>query len=165
MFWSQSIAFIFMFLFYFFALVVIWLGLISLRGGLSFASYVRHETSTTLPDFSPFVSVIAPNRGLDDGLRENIAALLKQDYPAYEIIFITDRADDPSLSLINELITAHSGEGRVFARVVIAGDAIDSGQKVHNLRVAVLEADPRSEVLVFVDTDGRTDSSWLRSLV
>nr|MDQ2937355.1 glycosyltransferase family 2 protein [Acidobacteriota bacterium] len=60
---------------------------------------------------------------------------------------------------------AQGDEGKVFARVVIAGDAFDSGQKVHNLRVAVLEADPRSEVLVFVDTDGRTDSSWLRSLV
>jgi hypothetical protein len=31
----------------------------------------------------------------------------------------------------------------------------DSGQKVHNLRVAVTEVDPQSEVLVFVDTDAR----------
>lgn len=165
MFWSQSIAFIFMFIFYFFAAIVIWLGILSLRSGLSFASYVRHETTGQLPNFTPFASVIAPSRGLDQGLRENIAALFKQNYPAYEIIFVTDQADDPSLPLIKEIANSESERGQVSARVVIAGDAIDSGQKVHNLRAAVLEVDPRSEVLVFVDTDVRPGSSWLRSLV
>lgn len=154
-----------MFVFYFFAAIVIWLGILSLRGGLTFASYVRRETTTPPPNFMPFASVIAPNRGMDQGLRENIAALFKQNYPAYEIIFVTDRAADPALSLIDELITAQSGADRVSTRVVIAGDAIDSGQKVHNLRAAVSEVDQRSEVLVFVDTDVRPDSSWLRSLV
>ena len=38
---------------------------------------------------------------------------------------------------------------------MIAGEAVDCGQKVHNLSVAVAEVDPRSEVLVFVDTDAR----------
>ena len=47
----------------------------------------------------------------------------------------------------------------------IAGPATDSGQKVHNLRVAVNEIDPQSEVLVFVDTDARPAKDWLRQLV
>ena len=68
---------IFMFVFYFFAAIVIWLGILSLRGGLSFAAYVRRETARPLPDFTPFASVIAPCRGLEDGLRENIAALFR----------------------------------------------------------------------------------------
>jgi cellulose synthase/poly-beta-1,6-N-acetylglucosamine synthase-like glycosyltransferase len=49
--------------------------------------------------------------------------------------------------------------------VVIAGNAIDCGQKVHNLRAAVSQVDLRSEVLVFVDTDARPHSGWLGSLV
>jgi ceramide glucosyltransferase len=163
MFWYQSIAFM-MFLFYFFAAVVIWLGLLSLRSGLGFLAYVRRETKGALPNFTPFASVIAPNRGLDQGLRENVAALFKQDYPAYEIIFVTDRADDPSAPLVKE-IASESETERVSARVAIAGDAIDSGQKVHNLRMAVSEVDPRSEVLVFVDTDARPEAGWLKSLV
>ena len=58
-----------MFLFYLFAGIVIWLGILSLRGGLGFAGYVRLETARPLPDFTPFVSVVVPCRGLEDGLR------------------------------------------------------------------------------------------------
>ena len=103
MFWYQSIAFVFMFLFYFFAAIVIWLGILSLRGGLSFAAYVRRETARPLPEFTPFASVIAPCRGLEDGLRDNLAALLKLNYPNYEVIFVTDREDDPSLKVVDEI--------------------------------------------------------------
>ncbi|HUS13327.1 MAG TPA: hypothetical protein VMZ30_22845, partial [Pyrinomonadaceae bacterium] len=78
-----------MLIFYFFAAIVIWLGILSLRSGLGFARYVRRETAHPLPDFTPVVSVIAPCRGLEDGLRENIAALFQQNFPAYEIIFVT----------------------------------------------------------------------------
>ena len=62
-----------MLVFYFFAAIVIWLGVLSLRSGFDFAAYVRGESARPLPDFTPFVSVIAPCRGLEDGLRETIA--------------------------------------------------------------------------------------------
>jgi ceramide glucosyltransferase len=155
--------------FYFFAVIVIWLGILSLRNGLSFSAYVRREIAQPLPDFAPFVSVIAPCRGLEDGLRENISALFQQNYPAYEIIFATDRADDPVLGLIDEVRgeVQHEWQDGVdrVAQCVVAGPATDTGQKVHNLRAAVLKADPRCEVLVFVDTDARPNRGWLRSLV
>ncbi|HEV7684013.1 MAG TPA: glycosyltransferase family 2 protein [Pyrinomonadaceae bacterium] len=149
--------------FYFFAAIVIWLGFLSLRGGLSFAAYVRSETARPLPDFTPFVSVIAPCRGPEDGLGENIKALFQQDYPAYEIILVTDRADDASLTTFARIREAETEQ--VSARIVIAGKAIDRGQKVHNLTMAVAEVDPRSEVFVFVDTDARPQANWLRALV
>ena len=158
-----------MFVFYFFAAIVIWLGILSLRNGFSFAAYVRREIARPLPDFTPFVSVIAPCRGVEDGLRENINALFHQSHPAYEIIFVTDRADDPALELIEEVRRESAQTGQdastPLMQCVVAGPATDSGQKVHNLRAAVLEADARSEVLVFVDTDARPHSGWLRSLV
>jgi ceramide glucosyltransferase len=154
-----------MLVFYFFALIVIWLGILSLRGGFRFAAYVRREVARPLPEFTPFASVIAPCRGLDEALRENIGALFQQNYPAYEIIFVTDRADDESLGVVEEITNAQIDLKRSSARVVIAGDATDSGQKVHNLRIAVAKIDPRSEVLVFVDTDARPNAGWLRSLV
>src|SRR4029077_1773406 len=117
--------------------IVIWLGILSLRSGFDFAAYVRRETARPLPDFTPFVSVIAPGRGLEDGLRENLSALFRQDYPGYEIVFVTDRADDLSLSVIEDVRTIETSSGRVSSRVVLAGDAVGCGQKVHNLRVAV----------------------------
>jgi cellulose synthase/poly-beta-1,6-N-acetylglucosamine synthase-like glycosyltransferase len=43
----------------------------------------------------PFATVIVPIRGLDQGLQENIAAIFSQDYPAYEVIFVSDDEKDP----------------------------------------------------------------------
>ncbi|MDQ5847139.1 MAG: glycosyltransferase family 2 protein, partial [Acidobacteriota bacterium] len=148
-------------LFYVLAVIVVGLGVLSLRNGLKFARYVRDETARPLPAFTPFVSVIAPCRGLDQGLTENIAALFGQDYPSCEIVFVTDSSSDASLPLIEETIRGSS----IPARIVIAGEAVDSGQKVHNLRVAVAQVAPETEVLVFVDTDARPQPNWLASLV
>ena len=151
-----------MYLYYFLAALACWFGIQSLLSGIRYAAYVRRETSRAIPDFHPFVSVIAPGRGLEPGLVENIQTLLTQDYPRYEVLFVFDREDDPAIKVIEELI------GRGFSpvsRTIIAGPAKDCGQKVHNLRVAVDEIDPQSEVLVFVDTDARPAMDWLRKLV
>lgn len=152
-----------MLVFYFFAAIVIWLGILSVRGGKRFAEYIRRDTARPLPDFTPFVSVIVPTRGLDQGLHENLTALFQQEYPHYEIIFVTDQLSDPSLGVIEEV--KRTNEEGISTRVVIAGSAVDSGQKVHNLRVAVAKIDSRSEILVFVDADARPQVHWLRSLV
>lgn len=148
------------YVYYFLAGVSAWFGLQSLLSGFRFVSYLREETSKPLPEYTPFVSVIAPSRGLEHGLSDNFRALLTQDYPAYEILFVFDRTDDPAVDVLSEL-----SSDRVTARLIFSGPATDSGQKVHNLRVAVNEIDPRSEVLVFVDTDARPGQQWLRQLV
>jgi len=144
--------------YYFLAVVSCWFGLQSLLSGIRYAAYVRRETSRPLPDFQPFVSVIAPGRGLEPGLIDNLRPLVTQDYPRYEVLFVFDALDDPALKIVDELKSTAT-------RTIIAGPATDSGQKVHNLRVAVNEVDPQSEVLVFVDTDARPPQDWLRKLV
>lgn len=141
--------------YYFFAAVAVWIGIKSLLGGLRYADYVRRETSRPPPEFIPFVSVIAPTRGHEWGFVDNIKPLLKQDYPRYEILFVFDNPQDPSLPLVNDL----------GAKTIISGPATDTGQKVHNLIVAANEIDPRCEVIVFVDTDARPSTDWLRQLV
>jgi ceramide glucosyltransferase len=154
-----------MLVFYFFAAIVIWLGILSFRDGIRFFHYVRSELERPPPEFTPFASIIAPCRGIDQGLHENLTALFQQDYSHYEVIFVTDSRDDPSLTVINDVVTSAGDSNHTSARIVIAGKTTDSGQKVHNLRVAVTEIDSRCEVLVFVDTDARPDRGWLRSLV
>lgn len=154
-----------MLVFYLFAMLVVWLGLESLRGGFRYLSYVRGELRRERPAFTPFASVIAPCRGIDQGLKDNLTPLFRQDYPAYEIIFVTDSVDDPSLAVIEELRAMFIDRANVDARVIIAGAATTRGQKVHNLRAGVEQVDPRSTVLVFVDSDARVHRDWLRSLV
>lgn len=144
-----------MYLYYFLAAVACWFGIQSLLNGRRFAAYVRRETSRALPDFEPFVSVIAPTRGFEAGFAENVRPLLEQNYPAYEVLFVFDDPEDPSLEIAKQF----------NVRTVVSGPAKNSGQKVHNLIAAVDEIDPRCEVLVFVDTDARPNTDWLRKLV
>jgi ceramide glucosyltransferase len=150
-----------MVVYYVLAALSCWFGLQSLLSGIRYAAYVRRETSRPLPDFQPFVSVIAPGRGLEPGLADNLRPLLSQIYPHYEVVFVFDVLDDPAIKIVDDLRRA----AVVASRIVIAGPATDSGQKVHNLRVAVNEVDPQTEVLVFVDTDARPTQNWLRQLV
>jgi ceramide glucosyltransferase len=151
--------------FYFLAAISIWLGLLSLRGGVRFGRYLRAELAREYSEFTPFVTVFVPCRGLDDGLKENVSAIFAQDYPAFQIVFASDSVEDPALAIIEEARRSFANKAGPTVRVVISGPATDSGQKVHNLRVAAGEADPKSEVFAFVDTDARPHALWLRALV
>ena len=148
------------YVYYFLAAISIWFGIQSLRGGFRFVRYVKRQTSQPLEDFQPFVSVIAPTRGMEPGLEENFEAILQQTYPAYEVIFVFDDSSDPAVKVLNQL-----NPSQVATKVIFAGPATDCGQKVHNLRAAVNHLDNSSTVLVFVDTDARPGKSWLRQLV
>lgn len=154
-----------MWAFYVLAALILWQSLLSLVGGWRFLRYVRRESEAKRPLFLPFASVLVPCRGLDQGLRANLSALFRQHYPRYEIIFVSDRQDDPALAVAEELARRFADESVAAARFVVAGHARDEGQKVHNLRAAVGEVDPASEVFVFFDTDARPAPDWLRSLV
>jgi cellulose synthase/poly-beta-1,6-N-acetylglucosamine synthase-like glycosyltransferase len=154
-----------MLVFYFFASILILLGLVSLRGGFYYLAHFRRELAKEELSYAPPATVIAPCRGLDQGFRENIEALFHQDYPAFEIIFVTDSAEDPSLAVVEEVRRQFSGSGFPASSTRIAGNALESGQKVHNLIDALRVADAASEVFVFVDTDARPARDWLRSLV
>ena len=152
-------------IFYFFAALLLVQALVSLRGGVRYLRYFRRELDTPAPRFTPFATVVVPCRGLDEGLRENLDTLFRQSYTAYEIIFVIDSPDDPALEVIERLRRVWENVSYPATRVVVAGRATESGQKVHNLIAAVDATDERSEVFVFVDSDARPRTGWLRALV
>jgi len=145
--------------FYILAAVLVYYSFRSLLNAIRYLKYFRTELDKRPSEYTPFASIIAPCKGLDRGLKENLTALFEQDYPKYEIIFVVDDEADPALSVINELI-----ELRERTKVIIADKAKDSSQKVANLREAVLHIDERSEILVFVDSDARPAADWLSDL-
>ena len=137
----------------------------SLRGGIRFVRYLQTELAKDLPAFTPFVSVFVPCRGLDKGLKENIDAIFAQDYPSFEIVFVSDRANDPAFAVIEKARQSFAEQTGPLIRTVVGGMATDTGQKVHNLCAAVRAADSKSRIFVFTDTDARVQSFWLRFLV
>ena len=149
------------FVFYFFALILVFLGCKSLRGGIDYLNYFKSELAKPQSDFTPFCSIIAPCRGLDEDLKINLSALFRQNYPQFEILFVIDSANDESVEIIKEISRRNTRN----TKLIVAGKAENEGQKVHNLRQAVLKADEQSEIFVFVDSDARPNENWLRNLI
>lgn len=108
------------------------------------------------------VALLAPCKGIDLDLRSNLRHLLQQDYGNYEVLFIVESADDAAVPIIQELIAE---EGRIAARLVIAGQATTTGQKIHNLIVASSQLSADVDVLVFVDSDVCPVREWLGKLI
>ncbi len=108
------------------------------------------------------VALFAPCKGADLELEQNLQSLFQQDYDNYEVVFIVESQDDPAAATIRRVMNQYP---RVPSRLVIAGRATESGQKVHNLRVATEQLSANIEVLTFVDSDARPSSTWLTTLV
>jgi len=118
-------------------------------------SIVRHQPEGR-------VALFAPCKGVDLDLEANLHALLEQDYSDYEVTFIVESDEDLACPAIHRAMAKHPN---VAARMVVAGRATDSGQKVHNLRVATQHVSARVKYLAFVDSDARPRPEWLRMLV
>lgn len=151
-------------IFYILGAFLVFLSWKSFRGGINYLSYFKKELAKPPIDYMPPVSVIAPCRGLDAGMEANFRALLLQDYPWFEVIFVVDNDADPAVETIKRLIR-DSNVNANSVRIKIAPQAAESSQKVENLREGVLHAAEESEVFVFVDSDGRPSPELLRSLV
>ncbi|MGH7783859.1 MAG: glycosyltransferase, partial [Candidatus Binatia bacterium] len=151
-------------IFYILAALLIVLSFKSLRGGINFLRYAKDELAKPPSSFAPFVSVIAPCKGLDDGIEKNLATLLDQDYPDYEVIFVVDDDLDQAIPAI-ATVTQNIASAAVTAKMVVAPKTTISSQKVENLREAVLRVADESRVFVFVDSDARPAKDWLRNLV
>jgi cellulose synthase/poly-beta-1,6-N-acetylglucosamine synthase-like glycosyltransferase len=149
------------FVFYIFAPVLVYFSYKSFRGGIDYLNYFKRELAKPRSETTPFATIFAPCRGVDQGMLENLDALLSQDYPEYEVVFIVDEETDGATNVIE----AAWREARRQVKLVVAPKATDSSQKVTNLREGIEYADENSEVFVFVDSDARPSRGWLRSLV
>lgn len=142
------------------AALLVFLSFRSYRGGISYLRHFVKELSSPVSSYAPYAAVIAPCKGVDDGMAENFTALLHQDYPEYEIVFVVDDADDAAGSVIEDVWR----QSDKHVKLVVAPKAVNSSQKVENLREGVLHASERAEVFVFVDSDTRPSKDWLRHL-
>jgi len=148
-------------LFYFLVVEQILQGLYNLWDGLGWLRLAQRRAGTHSGFYAPRVALFCPVKGAEPGLELNISALTSFDYPAYEIFFTMASADDPARKII-ERVTSGS---KHKTHIVIAGRPIECGEKVNNLRAAILKATEDFDVYVFADSDGRPARSWLSRLV
>ena len=126
--------------------------------------FVRSRFRVVVPSLQrkQRAAVLAPCKGHDLNLAANLQALLNQDHPNYQVMFIVESQDDPAIPVIQ---SAMATSPKSDSRLIIAGQSHSCGQKVHNLRVAIQRLDPDIKILAFVDSDACPPRHWLRSLV
>jgi len=150
--------------YYILSFLLVFMSYRSFRGGLNYLGYFKGELSKPPGSYLPFATVIAPLRGVEDGLLENLKAIAGQDYPAFEVIFVTDSREDGAVK-VAEKVSCEDAEIAKGVKIIVARHARASSQKVENLQEAVLHAADESRVFVFVDSDARPSRDWLRHLV
>jgi cellulose synthase/poly-beta-1,6-N-acetylglucosamine synthase-like glycosyltransferase len=111
------------------------------------------------PD-APKVGVIIPVAGQRSGMDTALRSLLEQDYPRYEVVFVTAEADDPAVPRIRALTEEFS-----HARHVVAGRASCCGQKNHNTLCGIAALGKDADIYAFCDSTHTAPSDFLRTLV
>ncbi|HEX4439476.1 MAG TPA: bacteriohopanetetrol glucosamine biosynthesis glycosyltransferase HpnI [Thermoanaerobaculia bacterium] len=106
------------------------------------------------------ITILKPVCGLDRGAYENFASFCRQRYPAFQIVFGSERADDPGLAVARRVARDFPG---VDVRFVVHTGPATPNPKVGLL--AALAAQARYPLLLVSDSDIRVGPHHLRTLV
>jgi ceramide glucosyltransferase len=107
----------------------------------------------------PPISVLKPLKGADAELRENLEAILSQDYPEYEVLFAVEDPDDPAVAVVRALMRAHP-ERKTSLHV--GGRRAGMNPKVSNLIPLAKRA--RHDLFLISDADVRPPRDYLKTL-
>lgn len=108
----------------------------------------------------PPVSILKPLKGLDDGLYDNLAALARQDYPEFQIVFSIADEDDPALGVAKQIAADFP---QLEIDIVTGAPCIGFNPKVCNLAHSVHAA--RHDLLLISDSNTRPDPGYLGAIV
>lgn len=113
----------------------------------------------------PQVGLVVPVKGVRHGTRECLQALLRQDHPRHEVVFVVEKEDDPATEMIREALAEAKEKGRGIGRLVVAGVAEQCGQKNRNQLAGVAALGQGVDILAFCDSTHLPRPDWLRRLV
>jgi hypothetical protein len=88
-----------------------------------------------------------------------LRSLLEQDYPNYEVVFVTAETEDPAAPHLEALAEEFS-----HARHVTAGRATHCGQKNHNILCGVAALGKDADIYAFCDSTHSARRDFLREL-
>ncbi|MEM0914993.1 MAG: glycosyltransferase family 2 protein [Planctomycetota bacterium] len=157
--------------------VLTWWVLLALGSAMQarkFANLFLREPRRAFGEFRPPAVIVVPCKGADPQLADNLAAIMRQDYPTpYRVILVAQAEDDPAVPVIRAAIDAAEHDDTAHpAELLISGDAPpNQGQKVWNqvtalkhIGLADRSIDPDTAI-VFADSDAVPGNDWLANLV
>ncbi|MDR2578613.1 MAG: glycosyltransferase family 2 protein [Chitinispirillales bacterium] len=110
--------------------------------------------------YAPMCSIVIPCKGVPKNFGNNLRGFLQLEYPNYEVIYVTESANDAAVPEIQKILSEDSR-----AKFAVAGLATQNAQKNHNMLAALKEVSDKSEVFVFADSDIKPASHWLKEIV
>lgn len=125
----------------------------------SVISFPNHLESTN-PNFYPPVTILKPICGLDRDMYNNLASFCQQDYPQYQIILSVMDANDPGITIANQIIQNFPEQD---IQLVINDRCIGRNLKVSNLANAETQA--KYDILLAADSDIRVGAGYLKTIV
>jgi ceramide glucosyltransferase len=125
--------------------------------------YSRGLTALAPALETPKIAILVAIKGVSETTRQFLDALCRQQYPAYRLVFALESRSDPSLSLITDMQGRLAG--RIGVDIVVAGQATQRAQKVHNLLGALCTLRDDDGIVVFADADILPDERWLSQLI
>ncbi len=135
------------------------LSIVHVLGGVVLVARFAGRRPRPLAGPAPLVSVLRPVRGTDPDLDEACTSVCVQDYPAYEVLFAVQDANDPALPVLERMRSRFPDR----ARVVVDPAEHGANAKTSNLINASRQA--RGDVLVWNDGRDRVPSRWLSTVV
>jgi poly-beta-1,6-N-acetyl-D-glucosamine synthase len=129
---------------------------------LSYAKMSRHDRELVLPhDASlPFVSILAPAYCEAACVKDAMSALVRLDYPAYEVIFVDDGSKDDTYLLASSFAGTHYSEhGVCHVRVFTKPNQGKWSAHNYGLRHA------GGSLILCIDADSRVETGALRLMV
>ena len=148
-------------LFYLLAVTQILTGAYLVWQAVQWLGYVRRRQYADPGFYAPRAAVLCPCKGMEPGLERNLLSLTEFERQNYEVFFVLASEKDPARSVIDRVVKS----SRVKTNVVIAGNPVNCGEKVNNLRFVIEQLPEEFEVFVFTDSDGRPGKHWLHHLV
>lgn len=116
-------------------------------------------TSSSLSQDLPSVSILIPARNEAAVITQTVQAVLRQNYPSFEVIILDDHSEDATGQLAH---TAANGDSRLY---VASGQSPPDGWLGKNWACQQLAQLATGDLLVFVDADVQWSDGALLSLV
>jgi ceramide glucosyltransferase len=110
----------------------------------------------------PRVALIIPAKGVSSQFGDFVEFILGQDYENFHVIFVTESSADPAHVFLTERFKSPTHRP---VKLLVAGKAEHSVQKVHNHLAAFRVLEPEDRIIAFADCDFSAGLNWLSLLV
>jgi chlorobactene glucosyltransferase len=117
------------------------------------------DSRASVPEPAPFVSVLVPARNESANIRACLGSLLRQDYPAFEVLALDDNSTDGTAAIIGEM----AAKDRRLQ--LVRGEALPEDWAGKPFACHQLAQRAKGAWLLFVDADTTHEPHMLRSVL